>query len=198
MIDFLRGRLVHKEPMSVTVDVGGIGYAVSISLQTYDKLPSEGENLLLLTHLHVREDAMQLFGFLHEGERATFRQLQGISGIGAKTALNILSRCSAAEFRDHVAAGNVGALTSIPGVGKKTAERIVVELRDKITKGEIGAATAPSGADDVRGEAIMALLALGYSRPIAEKAVLKAVHELATEERSTGAIIKAALRTISS
>ena len=197
MIDFLRGRLVHKDPVTITVDVNGIGYAVSISLQTYDRLPSTGEEVFLLTHLHVREDVMQLFGFLHESERALFRLLQGISGIGARIALNILSKCGAAEFRDYVISGNLGALTSIPGVGKKTAERIVVELRDKMAKGDPPGSAASASADDPRGEAIMALLALGYPRQVAEKAILKATHELSTEERNTGNLIKAALRTIS-
>jgi Holliday junction DNA helicase RuvA len=198
MIDSLRGRLLHKEPMAVTIDVQGVGYAVAISLQTYEKLPAEGEELMLLTHLHVREDAMLLFGFLHENERSLFRLLQGVSGIGAKTALNVLSKCGASDLREYVATGNVSALTSIPGIGKKTAERLVVELRDKIDRGGETTTGGDGAASDPRGEAIMALLALGYSRPVAEKAVLKALHKAEPSEQNTSGLIRLALRELSS
>ena len=198
MIDFLRGRLVRKDPVSVSIDVNGVGYSVSISLQTYEKLPSTGEEVLLLTHLHVREDAMHLFGFLHENERSLFRKLQGVSGIGAKIALNVLSKCGASEFRDYVVSGNVGALTSIPGIGKKTAERIVMELRDKLDRSDGTTLMVDVPNDDPRREAIMALLALGYSRQVAEKAILKAMHEVQDDDRHTSGLIRVALRDLSS
>lgn len=194
MIEHVHGRLVRKEPMLAVVDVHGIGYAVHITLQTYEKLPPAGETVELLAHLHVREDAMALFGFLHEEERAMFRQLQNISGIGVRIAMNILSRSGAAELRGFVLEGNVGALTRIPGVGKKTAERMILELRDVFAKGPAGSVTAPAAASP-RDEALLALLSLGYARPVAEKALSKALQDPALgASPNTGDLIKSALR----
>lgn len=198
MIDTLKGAVLSKEPMSVTIGVGGIGFRVSISLNSYDALPALGEEVALLTVLHVREDALQLFGFTREDERQMFRHLLGISGIGPKMALNILSGCGAGDLQNFVASANVTALTSIPGVGRKTAERIIVELKGLFAKsadwqiqGETG------GRKDRRNEAVLALFALGYNRPTAEKAVLKALDSL-DASATVSDVIKAALKLASS
>lgn len=183
--------------MSVVVDVQGVGYLALISLQTYDALPAEGSPVTILTVLHVREDAMQLFGFLSEAERNMFRQLQSISGIGPKMALNILSGCSADDLREYVRTGNIGAITTIPGIGKKTAERIIVELKDKLGKtgtGDIGQTMLKP--NDHRSEALMALLALGYARSTAEQAIFRSLQSL-PGDATTSEVIKSALKIIS-
>src|SRR5271169_1191679 len=139
MITFLQGKLVEAIPTQVIVDVNGVGYEVLIPLSSFDKLPQPGQELKLLTQLIVREDAHILYGFASEAERDLFRLLvNSVSGIGPKTALNILSGMNAVVFRGAVANGDVKALSQISGVGKKTAERIVVELRDKVGPASAG------------------------------------------------------------
>jgi holliday junction DNA helicase RuvA len=197
MIDSLRGTLLRKEPMSIVVDVQGVGYLVHISLQSFDGLPAIGDGVEILTVLHVREDLMQLFGFLTDAERNMFRLLQSISGIGPKVALGILSGCGADQLREYVRMGNVGALTAIPGIGRKTAERIIVELKDKLARSSApDSVPGSTPASDRRGEALMALLALGYSRASAEQALLKAVQS-APAEPDVSALIKLALKVLS-
>ncbi|MAT38068.1 MAG: Holliday junction branch migration protein RuvA, partial [Ectothiorhodospiraceae bacterium] len=121
MIDFLRGILIRKQPMHAVLDVNGVGYALHISLQTFDALPKPGSEVELATRLVVREDSMHLYGFGDEEERAMFELLTSVSGVGAKVAMAVLSGSSVAELRDHIGTSNVGALKSIPGIGKKTA-----------------------------------------------------------------------------
>lgn len=196
MIDMLRGVVASKTPVSAVIDVQGVGYLVQMSVHTTERLPSVGESVSLLTHLHVREDAMQLFGFLDEDERRLFRQLQTISGIGARMALGILSGIAAAELRSRVAAGDVAALTRIPGVGRKTAERIVVELRDVMQK-EPGTGQG-GGTTTARDEALLALQALGYARAAAEKALSTTLSSIpAVPPPTSGEIIKHALKLLS-
>jgi holliday junction DNA helicase RuvA len=179
MISFLRGKVVESSPTHVTVDVGGVGYEAQIPLSSFDKLPPPGQDVKLLTHLVVREDAHILFGFLTNQERDLFRLLiNTVSGIGPKSALSILSGISVTAFRGAVANGDAPALSRIPGVGKKTAERIVVELRDKI--GETGAWEASSAQrslspeDQKINDAVLALMALGFKQPEAHDAVRRA------------------------
>ncbi|MBE0645478.1 MAG: Holliday junction branch migration protein RuvA [Bacteroidetes bacterium] len=200
MIEFLEGVLAAKEPMTAVIDVGGVAFAVQISLHTYDTLPVAGEQVQLLTHLHVREDALQLYGFANAEERQIFRQLQGISGIGARMALNILSGISPDDLRLRVSSGDVGALTRIPGIGKKTAERIVVELRDSFAKGlDEKERAAAGGRLSVRDEALLALQALGYNRPAAEKALSGAAAAVAEGMTANASeLTKAALRLLNS
>lgn len=199
MIEFLEGTLAAKEPVVAVVDVGGVAFAVHISLHTFDALPAVGERVRLLTHLHVREDALQLFGFAEASERHIFRQLQGISGIGARMALNILSGISPDDLRLRVSSADIGALTRIPGIGKKTAERIVVELRDRFAKGlDAGERAAAGGVLSARDEALMALQALGYARPAAEKALSLVVSAAGTTISTSSDLIKAALRQMNS
>ena len=176
MITFLRGKLVESLPTQAVVEVGGVGYEVLIPLSSYDKLPAPGQELKLLTQLIVREDAHILYGFASAAERDLFRLLvNSVSGIGPKTALNILSGMNAVVFRGAVANGDVKALSQISGVGKKTAERIVVELRDKIgAAGALEAASARHGLspDDQKvNDAILALMALGFKQLEAHDAV---------------------------
>lgn len=180
MITFLQGKLVESLPTQVTVDVNGVGYAALIPLSSFDKLPQPGGEVKLLTHLSIREDAHVLYGFMTAAERDLFRLLiNTVSGIGPKIALNILSGMSTTAFRGAVARGDVKAISQISGVGKKTAERIVVELKDKI--GAAGAWEAASAEralspeDQKVNDAVLALMALGYKQSEAYDSVRKAL-----------------------
>jgi len=179
MITFLHGKLVEALPTQVVVEVNGVGYEVLIPLSSFDKLPQPGNEVKLLTQLIVREDAHVLYGFASTAERDLFRLLiSNVSGIGPKTALNILSGMNAVTFRGAVANGDVKSLSQISGVGKKTAERIVVELRDKI--GAAGAWEASSAqralspADQKINDAVLALMALGFKQVDAHDSVRQA------------------------
>ena len=197
MIEFLRGILVSSEPVSVVLEVGGIGYILSIPFSTYETLPPTGETVTLITHHHVREDSEQLYGFSSEGERRIFRQLLTISGIGAKMAIGILSGTSPAQLQQRVATGDVAALTRIPGIGKKTAERIVVELRDVFATERVDIAEDSASATKI--ESLLALQALGYGRQAAEKALSTAVSSMNDVEKLTsGTLIKQALKLLNS
>jgi Holliday junction DNA helicase RuvA len=198
MISFLRGKLVEVLPTQATIDVNGIGYDVLIPLSSYDKLPGVGNEVKLLTHLAVREDAHTLYGFMTATEREMFRLLiNTVSGIGPKIALNVLSGMSVVALRGAVANGDVKALSQISGVGKKTAERIVVELKDKI--GPAGAWEALSSqrgfsaADQKINDAVLALVALGYKQVEAHdmvRPVLANLGESATVEEIVRACLK--------
>ena len=196
MISRLKGIVVHRSGMEVVVDCQGVGYSVNVPMSTMEVVPMVGESVTLHTILSVREDAMQLFGFFTESEREGFKLLTSIQGIGGRIALGILSATTLDALRSSVMAGNILALQRLPGVGKKTAERMVVELRDKIvgvasassTQSELSA--APQAADD----AINALQALGYTRVAAEKAVKTVLQMNSTDVLSSEAIIKAALK----
>jgi Holliday junction DNA helicase RuvA len=186
MISFLRGKLVEALPTQVCIDVQGVGYEALIPLSSYDKLPAPGQELTLLTHLAVREDAHILYGFMSAPERELFRLLvHTVSGIGPKIALNILSGISVTAFRGAVASGDVKALSQISGVGKKTAERIVVELKDKIgIAGAWEAASAQralSAEDQKLNDAVLALLALGFKQVEAHDTVRQAQSMLGTQ-----------------
>jgi len=198
MITFLEGKLVEALPTQVTVDVRGVGYEVLIPLSSYDKLPPLGAEVRLLTHLAVREDAHVLYGFMTAGERELFRLLiNSVSGIGPKIALNILSGMNATVFRGAVANGDFKSLSQIPGIGKKTAERIVVELKDKI--GPTGAWEASSARRALSPEeqkvndAVLALIALGFKQVEAHdnvRATLNALGPKVTVEDLVRASLK--------
>jgi holliday junction DNA helicase RuvA len=186
MISFLRGKLVEALPTQVTVEVNGVGYEALIPLSSYDKLPAPGQEVKLLTQLIVREDAHVLYGFMSGPERELFRLLiHTVSGIGPKTALNILSGISVTAFRGAVANGDVKALAQISGVGKKTAERIVVELKEKF--GAAGAWEAMSAQralspDEQKvNDAVLALMALGFKQVEAHDAVRKVQGSLGSQ-----------------
>jgi holliday junction DNA helicase RuvA len=198
MIHFLHGKLVEALPTQVIIDVGGVGYEALIPLSSFDRLPPRGGDITLLTHLSIREDAHVLYGFMTAGERDMFRMLiHTVSGIGPKIALNILSGINIAALRSAVAMGDVKSLSQISGVGKKTAERIVVELKDKLGK---GAALAGTGEklqlppeDQKFSDAIAALLALGFKQPDAHDAVRGAQAVLGAEA-SVEQLVRAALK----
>jgi Holliday junction DNA helicase RuvA len=198
MIAFLHGKLIEALPTQVTIDVGGVGYEVLIPLSSFDKLPAPGGDVKLLTHLVVREDAHLLYGFATAGERELFRLLiNSVSGIGPKTALNILSGMNATAFRGAVAGGDVKSLSQISGVGKKTAERIVVELRDKM--GAAGAWEASSAQralspDDQKiNDAVLALMALGFKQAEAHDSVRAALAVLGAQA-SVEQLVRACLK----
>ena len=176
MITFLHGKLVEALPTQVVIEVNGVGYEVLIPLSSFDKLPQPGGDVKLLTQLVVREDAHTLYGFVSAAERDLFRLLVGtVSGIGPKTALNILSGMNPVAFRGAVANGDVKSLSQISGVGKKTAERIVVELRDKIGAAGVWEAASAKRAlspDEQKiNDAVLALMALGFKQVEAHDAV---------------------------
>jgi Holliday junction DNA helicase RuvA len=169
MIGRLTGLLLEKNPPLVLLDVNGVGYEVDVPMSTFYNLPGVGERIALHIHMVVREDGQFLYGFLTNEERATFRQLLKISGIGARTALAILSGLSAGDLAQAVALQEVGRLIKIPGIGKKTAERLLLELRDKLPK---GASSQPTtAAQDAGSDILNALLALGYSDREAQQAM---------------------------
>lgn len=194
MIGRLRGILVSKQPPWLLVEVGGVGYELEAPMSTIYDLPQTGKEVTLLTHYAVKEDSVALYGFLHEAERALFRNLQKVSGIGAKIALSVLSGVSTNDFARLVQAGDVVALTKIPGIGKKTAERMVVELRDRVDGLAVslpGASGKAAGAPlDPAGEATVALQQLGYK----PAEVTRLVQKVAADGDSAESIIRKALR----
>lgn len=195
MIAELRGHLAHKASDRAVIDVGGVGYEVFISLNAFYRLPEVGDPVRVLTHTHVRDDALQLFGFLDAEEKATFLLLTGVSGIGPRLAMNILSGGPLAEFQSALEAGDVARLVALPGVGKKTAERMVVELRDKVGQARSAGSVATVGVPrSAEGEAVSALVNLGYRRAEAEKAAAAVV---ALGAESLEDILRAALVKLS-
>ncbi|HZJ33927.1 MAG TPA: Holliday junction branch migration protein RuvA [Vicinamibacterales bacterium] len=174
MIGFLRGRIADKQLNTLIVDVQGVGYEVHVPLSTFYDAGEQGAEITLRIHTHVREDALQLYGFLTELERQLFERLISVSGIGPKLAIAVLSGMDSRDLLACVQRGDVARLTGIPGIGKKTAERIVLELRDRLAQlpGAAPVDVAPvNGVDRVRGDLLSALQNLGYHRPQAEKAV---------------------------
>jgi holliday junction DNA helicase RuvA len=162
MIGRLTGTLVEKSPPQILLDVGGVAYEVDVPMSTFYNLPGTGEKVALFTHLVVREDAHLLFGFGSESERRAFRQLLKISGVGARTALSVLSGLSVAELAQAVTMQDTGRLTKIPGIGKKTAERLLLELKDKLGA-EVTTAVGVHRPPPVSSDVLHALVALGYS-----------------------------------
>ena len=204
MIAHLSGTLLAKQATSVILDVGGVGYEVTIPLSTFYDLEDAGANVALRIYTHVREDALQLYGFKTARERELFMRLISVSGIGAKLGITMLSGMSADEIIASIRTNNLARLTSIPGIGRKTAERLVLDLRDKIAalsspalEEEFGAntgATAPSTADAIRDDALSALQNLEYPKAAAEKAVTAAIQE--GGDLSVELILRRALRLL--
>lgn len=196
MISYLKGILAKKSPTEIIVDVGGMGYSVNISLSTYEQLPEVNSSVHILTHHHVREDAQLLYGFFTQDEREIFRLLISVSGIGPKMAQTILSGIQPEELIRTISQGSIGSLTAIPGVGKKTAERMIVELRDKVTK--MGTRIPVSGAlpnsASIRGEALAALLSLGFTREKAEQSLRAVLNESDGSDLVVEEMIKKALK----
>jgi len=196
VIGFLRGILVVKRAPSLVLDVRGVGYEIDAPMSTFFKLPALGEEVMLHTHLVVREDAHSLFGFLSESERALFRSLIRVSGVGAKLALGILSGVSADEFHRCVQAHDTAALVRLPGIGKKTAERLIIEMRDRLPENESTEAPAAGRFLAVEvspvQEATSALIALGF-RPQEANAM---VRMLPAEGMSSEELIRLALQAV--
>jgi Holliday junction DNA helicase RuvA len=169
MIAHLRGKLIAKHPNQAIVEAAGVGYAVTISVPTFSDLGGLGNEVALHIHTHVREDAIALFGFLRMEEKQLFEKLLSVSGIGPKLAITILSGMAAGDMIAAIRGNDVAKLTKIPGIGKKTAERMVLELRDKLKDFGMAPATPPVSA--VEEDVLSALTNLGYQRPLAERAV---------------------------
>jgi Holliday junction DNA helicase RuvA len=194
MIASLSGKIVKKSLNSIVVDVGGVGYKVFLPLSTYYMLPDDSETVRLLIYTHVRENEISLYGFLTEGEREVFIDLIGVSGIGTKIATAILSGISPAELKDAVLQGDTIRLRSIPGVGKKAAERIPLDLREKFEKRAKKEGVSETDKDGlVISDIIDALVNLGYAKGTAEKAVREA---MATGEKDIGEILKNSLKIL--
>ncbi len=168
MIGFLRGKVVSAKPTQIILDVNGVGYLVNISISTFEKISDQNE-ISLFIHTHVREDALSLYGFYTEAEKEMFELLISISGIGPKVALSILSGISVDELQNAIQTENVSRLVSVPGVGRKTAERVVLELKSKV--GFIETAVSKGIDYTVKQEAVLALTTLGYNQKVAEKVV---------------------------
>ncbi len=205
MIAHLSGTLLSKEPNLVILDVGGVGYEVTIPISTFLDLDDEGSLIKLRIYTHVREDALQLYGFKTARERELFMRLISVSGIGPKLGITLLSGMSADEMIASIRTNNLGRLTLIPGVGRKTAERLVMELRDKVAtlsspelEEELGAKTEAGAAipteDSMRSDVLSALLNLGYQRSSAEKAVTAAMDE--GGDVSVESILRSSLRKL--
>src|SRR5262245_11423985 len=190
MIGRVHGKLVDKHPPQIVVDVQGVGYEVDVPMSTFYALPATGAEISLYTHLVVREDAHQLYGFATEAERHVFRQLLKISGVGARTALSVLSGLSVSDLRESVVNQDSGRLIKIPGIGRKTAERLLLELRDKLDA--VLAASTPAKDDGEGSDVTKALLALGYNEKEAAWSVKQLPAGLAVAEG-----IRQALRLLS-
>lgn len=194
MIGFLKGTLVSKRPPELTLDVAGVGYELEAPMSTFYRLPETGEPLTLLTHLMVRDDAHLLYGFATEAERSLFRNLLKVSGVGARIALAILSGISAEGFRRSVFERDLVSLTRIPGIGRKTAERLILEMEDRLDPPDAGAADSAQGATKADGEARGALQALGY-RAAEVNRMLK---DLDTAGMNSEQLIREALKRVHS
>ena len=199
MIAQLRGRILEKHPNRIVVDVNGVGYDVFVPLSTFYALGEPGADAGLRIHTHVREDMIALYGFATLLEQELFERLIGIGGIGPKVALSVLSGIEPLELIRAIERGDVARLTAIPGVGKKTSERIVLELKDRLPRPQVAAVIAGDGAGagdpaDVRDDVLSALVNLGYHRPLAERAVATAVKQ--SPGANFEATLKQALREI--
>ncbi len=190
MIGRLSGILVEKNPPQILLDVQGVGYEIDVPMSTFYNLPATGERVVLFTHLVVREDAHLVFGFGSEPERRAFRQLVRISGVGARTALSVLSGLSVAELAQAVTMQDTGRLIKVPGIGKKTAERLLLELKDKLGV-DLGTAVGVHRAAPVMSDVLNALLSLGYS----DREAVAAVKQL-PEDLAIGDAIRQALKLL--
>jgi Holliday junction DNA helicase RuvA len=198
VIAHLRGRIFDKQPNRIVVDVNGVGYDVSVPLSTFYGLGEVGSEIALRVHTHVREEALSLYGFATRVEQDLFERLIGVSGIGPKVALAVLSGIEPLDLIRAIERGDLARLTAIPGVGKKTSERIVLELKDRLPRVEVaaagGAAVAIEASSTLRDDLLSALINLGYHRPLAEKAVDAAISR--TPEGDFERTLKQALREL--
>ncbi|MCL2661641.1 MAG: Holliday junction branch migration protein RuvA [Acidobacteriaceae bacterium] len=196
MIAHLRGRLLSKAPNQVIVDCNGVGYDITISVATFSGLPAEGTETALHIHTHVREDQIALFGFAETGEKRLFERLLTISGIGPKLAITVLSGISAERLVAAIRGGDHATLTRIPGIGKKTAERVVLELKDKLDDMAVPAAAGTGQRTPASDDALSALVNLGYPRPVAQKAIEKAIEKSPEAANDFETLFRAAMSAI--
>jgi len=200
LIAYLRGRLFEKQPNRIVVDVGGVGYDVFVPLSTFYGIGDPGDEVALRIHTHVREDALTLYGFATLLEQGLFERLIGVSGIGPRLALAVLSGIEPLELVRAIERGDVARLTAIPGVGKKTSERLVLELKDRLPRAQLAAAAAGLTAPEepvLRDDVVSALLNLGYHRPLAERAVDAAIKTFgSTSDAGFERTLKQALREL--
>lgn len=195
MIAQLNGKLVFKNSTQAVIDCGGVGYLCLISVNTSEQLPDINNNVLLHTLLIPREDSLNLYGFIDKTEREAFKILISISGVGPKVALAILSSLTVEELQQYILQGNLHALIKLPGIGKKTAERLLLELKDKITKlGDFDSTSMAIGHNLLKQEALSALLTLGYSRAAADKSIRKAYDEIKGDNLTAEMLIKVSLK----
>ena len=200
MIAHLRGRLLTKHPNQVVVETCGVGYEVNISVPTFSELPASGSEIALHIHTHVREDVIALYGFLRPAEKQLFEKLMTVGGIGAKLAITILSGMAADEMASAIRGNDVARLTRIPGIGKKTAERMVLELRDKLPAAGTSTPTLPAMSATTEEDVLSALVNLGYQRGAAEKSLASAVKNSAGKSEKNGsfdALFREALAALS-
>jgi Holliday junction DNA helicase RuvA len=199
MIAYLRGKLLAKHPNQVVVETSGVGYEVNISVPTFSELPANGSEVALHIHTHVREDVIALYGFLRPAEKQLFEKLMTVSGIGAKLAITILSGMAADDMAAAIRGNDVARLTRIPGIGKKTAERMVLELRDKLPAAAGTASPTVPPMSAIQEDVLSALLNLGYQRTAAEKALANAVKhgEGKTEKGGFDSLFREALAALS-
>ena len=198
MIDSIKGTLVKKNPTSVIIDVGGIRLGIPITLATFEKIPDPNQPVELMTYLHVREDIMELYGFYDDHERDVFMQLNSISGIGPRSAMNILSGTDPIEFKKKIIDSDVASLTSIPGIGTKTAKRIIVELKDKFTDQDTGSDLdflLESSDKDKIDDVTKVLISLGYKRSSINQVIKKLVTKDGLDDNIED-IIKGALKLL--
>ena len=198
MIDSIKGTLVKKNPTSVIIDIGGIRLGIPITLATFEKIPDPNHAVELLTYLHVREDIMELYGFYDDHERDVFMQLNSISGIGPRSAMNILSGTDPIEFKKKIIDSDVASLTSIPGIGTKTAKRIIVELKDKFTDQDTGSDLdflLESSDKDKIDDVTKVLISLGYKRSAINQVIKKLVTKDGLDDNIED-IIKRALKLL--
>ncbi len=201
MIFAIEGKVVSKSPTEVVIDVGGVNYLVNIPVTVYDKVGEPGSIAKLYTYLIVRDEEMALYGFASVEEREFFKLLISVSGIGPKMAQAIMSGMNLDELKESIMRGDVSTLVSIPGVGRKTAERVIVELKDKLAKIEFAGKKIEFITTDqveVRNEALLALVSLGFTRQVAEKAIRLALKESEKREFTVEELVKLALRHVTS
>ena len=200
MFSYLHGTLAQKNPAQVVIDVGGVGYEVTIPLSTYRLLSDKGSRVMLLTHVHIREDAHQIYGFSSEEERNFFRLLIGVSGIGPKMALTVLSGLALDDLKHAIIHEDLARLTAISGIGRKTAERIIIELRENVFLDEKSAARKPlQDADEgLIQDTLLVLVSLGYKKQSAQDAIKKVLSQASRERReiSVEELVRASLKVI--
>ncbi len=194
MIGFLRGLLIRKNPQELLLDVGGVGYRVLVPVSTFCRLGEQGKEAQLLVHTHVREDQITLYGFATTPERELFERLISVSGVGPKLAISVLSGIEAEDLVRAIRANDLARLTRVPGVGKKTAERLILELKDKLASFDTPSTEAPSETPH-RNDLLSALVNLGYSASEADKAAAEALR--VHPQDSLGELLRAALHTLS-